>query len=307
MAHELQLSLSKPTLAKLGSQRPAAGPGFSEEDARAVVLAALSACRGKGLSATMTIRGPAQGKAVVSMLFALAKASLENERTIGPLLGRVRNHLLKHPLTVEPEVAETPHGPEERRAATAVVREAVSDMLAVLSRSEYAGKLPDGWRPSVKFDWNPERRRSRGGASKKGLYAEGGISLAMHRRVPAGGDGGGEFVEYARIARSPDIGTFASPDWRAVLRALVAHEVSHAAQRAIQLHARRNQAKADRDLNLPHGIGWQRIYALLRTTCVNDWTARAKAEAPKAEVRSVSTMKPAGPYKKPVQLGLFAA
>lgn len=307
MASEVRIGLSKDTLRLLSIAWPISGAGFELSDAKAVIALADKAYPPRGRSASIRIHGRAQGEAVVGLLSNLVSSDKAAERTIGPILKCIKAYLVKHPMDDAPTAASKPHSAEVMREAAAVVRQAIADMLIVVEGSEYGDKLPKGWKPAVKLDWSPERRRSLGGAGGQGLYAEGAISLAMHRRVPAEGKGGGEFAEYASIAKRADIGTFASADWRAAVRALVAHEVAHAVQRAIRLNARRAGMMAARELDKPHGTGWQRIYSLLRKSSVNGWRAAPAVEAPRMEIRPLPATKPAAPHAKPVQLALFAA
>jgi hypothetical protein len=237
----------------------------------------------------------------------------------GTFFKRIRARLRKSPLSNNNN--NNPAGPislAARREAEAVVRSTMADLMETIRSSCYADRLPANWAPSVKMDWSENRSRSRGGAGGKGLYEDGGLSLAMRRRVPADGVGVGpfEFIEYASIARRSDIGTLKSDDWRDCLRALVAHELAHAVQRSIERTARKAKAPSDPSLRKPHGVGWQRIYALLREAC---FSAKAKvvplrpakavlppeplrlaASAPTESVRDV-----ARPTGTPVQLRLF--
>jgi hypothetical protein len=280
MAHEMRIGLSKENLFRLWNAYPTAGEGYELADALAVKALADKAYPPRGRTGSIRIRGKAQGEALKGLFSNMLTGDKTADHTLEPLVKSLTVFLAKHPLGDAPAAPPTTHGPEVKREAAAVVDRAVKDMLAVVRKSEYIDRLPKNWKPAVKISWNPDRRHSRGGAGGDGLYADGAISLALHSLVPADGKGGSELKEYASIARRTDIGTFASPDWRAAVRALVAHEVAHAVQRTIRVHARRRGMWAAQELDKPHGVGWQRIYSLLRTSCVNKWRATPVVEAP---------------------------
>lgn len=297
MSKIAQITMGNIHLRLIAGLEPKDGDGFTLHDSGIVIRAAHKAQARCSRTATLTVRTAGQGQALLGAIARLGEGQRSSFN-----LDRLRVFIENSGLPLEEPVAARPTkksiSPAVRACAEGIVKEAVTDMLAAVAASEYAAKLPDGWKPTVKMDWSQNRTRSRGGVGGSGLYGEGAISLAMLRHTPESGAGPGTFAEYAHIARRKDIGTLEASDWRQSVRALVAHEIAHAVQRTTEKHARRQGRMVSR--SKPHGAEWQAIYRLLRTACVNAWTPRAETVAPS---RTASP----SPLKSPVQLSLFAA
>lgn len=128
-----------------------------------------------------------------------------------------------------------------------------------------APELDVDLRPRVRLSFDPARRSSRGGRYPAGY----GVSLALAAcfpRSPAECEDPHLFREYAAIARDPVIGSFTGV-WRDHVRAVAAHEAAHVAQAWLRFERRdaaRAWARAGRDLQKPHGIGWRSLYAAMR-------------------------------------------
>lgn len=109
---------------------------------------------------------------------------------------------------------------------------------------------------SIKVDPSPRRRASRGGMYKSGP----GISIATHYWSQTIGPY--RFLEYPSFNEDPQIGGFYSNDTSHALKALVAHETSHALQRWREYEKHLPPSK-------PHGQTFKNIYRTLREVLVN--------------------------------------
>jgi len=197
----------------------------------------------------------------------------------------------------------------DRELAEQVVHETVADCLRVVQERRSAYSLPKGIVPEIRLSWSEKRRYSRGGLSsrKRPFISLGMAAIQESNAHPAIG---ARFAEYKRINRSSSIGGFISKDWLDYYRCLAIHETAHAIQGYLYM--------ADNGLRQlmakPHGIGWQGIYALLRSGLLNrrilerdglfplNWdmslhAAREKAGAPLmilADTRDVLHLCPTG-------------
>lgn len=311
MSNEMKISASRILFSAILSAGLA-----DDEGGRALDQAIRRALRRDAGNVSVTLANQAMGDAFLAGFNEAAWRDPKLELRYGESIGRIRAKLRKSPISGDDPT--TPISLAARKEAEGVVRATVARLMETIRGSGYAEHLPANWSPAVKLDWSMNRSRSRGGAGGKGLYEDGGLSLAMRRRVPADGVGTGpfEFTEYASIARRADIGTVKSDDWRDCLRALVAHELAHAVQRSIERTARKAKVASDPALRKPHGLGWQRIYALLRKDCLPAKAEivplrPAKAVLPPEPLRlaasspTVSVRAVALPTKTPVQLRLF--
>jgi hypothetical protein len=237
------------------------------------------------------------------------------ERAIRRAVNRI-DHYIKQGVWPEPNRKSGSPWPASVRAeAEQLVRDTVKHCCRVARRKEFDLGLPSDWKPTVRISWSENRSRSRGGKGSRGLYGGyGGISIVLAHRVPKDGLGGGRHLEYSHIEKEPVIGAFTTLDWRNTVRAVVAHEVAHAIQHWLQWHGTGRHRRID--YRTPHGIGWQRLYALLRHEVVNP---RLKADAEpapipplpvmadkparRAAVKKVATRKK--PVRKPVGRILF--
>lgn len=127
------------------------------------------------------------------------------------------------------------------------------------------GWVPEGWEVVVKTSFSPRRRRSWGGARKGQPF----ISLALSR---FDGTTHATFYEYPSFASSAVIGSVRNDTHKAV-KALVVHEMCHAAQ----YHALMNQSTnrlaasvaADANDTKGHGSLWKNMYKIARESLVN--------------------------------------
>lgn len=109
---------------------------------------------------------------------------------------------------------------------------------------------------SVKLDWSPKRRCSRGG-----MYADGpGINIAMHYLVKTQGD---IYYsnEYKSFDKDPEIGGFYSRNKYHKLEMVILHEIAHALQ---YYSYRLNNYRCK-----PHGPAFKNFYRRLRNTHLN--------------------------------------
>jgi len=147
--------------------------------------------------------------------------------------------------------------------ANELVKTTVHEMCKTLRKPYNDLPLPSGWKPKVKCVWSGKQKISYGGIN--------GITLAMKSIIMQP-----NFVEYASIDKDPTIGGFETQDWRIRLKAVIAHELAHAAGQYIWIEKDRNPALLRTrhgriDYVKAHGDGWRRIYALLRSTHVNQY------------------------------------
>ena len=131
--------------------------------------------------------------------------------------------------------------------------------LYVKEIEQFARKeiYPDFKLSSVKFDWSPKRRSSRGG-----MYSDGpGINMAMNHLCK---DNCGEIYrvyEYKSFDSDPNIGGFYTRDKYARLKMVIVHEIAHALQY--------NCYKINRFRCTPHGPTWKNLYKRLRMQFIN--------------------------------------
>jgi len=118
-----------------------------------------------------------------------------------------------------------------------------------------------------KFDWDTNRRCSRGGIYKDGP----GINIAMHSSVPRVVGETYRFREYASFDADKVIGGFYSKRPYDKLEVIIAHEVAH----AIQFFAYKKLNTRCK----PHGPMFKQYYAMLRTEYINPKLPEQKALA----------------------------
>jgi len=109
---------------------------------------------------------------------------------------------------------------------------------------------------TVKLDWSPKRRCSRGG-----IYADGpGINIAMHHLVKKQGN---IYYsnEYASFDKDPEIGGFYSRNKWHRLEMVILHEIAHALQ---YYSYRLNNYRCK-----PHGPAFKNFYRRLRNIHLN--------------------------------------
>ena len=110
---------------------------------------------------------------------------------------------------------------------------------------------------SVRLDWDPKRRSSRGG-----MYADGpGINIAMNHLCR---DHKGEIYrvyEYKSFDDHPDIGGFYTRRNYDKLDMVILHEIAH----ALQYYS----YKINRHRCKPHGPVWKNFYSRLRNAFLN--------------------------------------
>lgn len=163
-----------------------------------------------------------------------------------------------------------------------------------LTRAEH--ELPAELRPAlmnmdIRLTLCPHRSRSWGGRKMGRTYMS--LSLftyALDDRLRT-------FREYKHIAADPTIGDIQDATWDTRLRALIAHEVSHAAQHSL-LRIAALSASLHRfgDYQRGHGVGWQRLYAILRRSLVNRSPKPIAVEPPPCE-NSTTTKEAQGEVK----------
>ena len=111
---------------------------------------------------------------------------------------------------------------------------------------------------SVKLDWSPNRRSSRGG-----MYADGpGINIAM---MGCCRDHKGQIYrvyEYSSFNDDPDIGGFYTRRSYDKLDMVILHEIAH----ALQYYS----YKINRHRCKPHGPVWKNFYSRLRNAFLNN-------------------------------------
>jgi hypothetical protein len=113
---------------------------------------------------------------------------------------------------------------------------------------------------TIKLDWSPRRSSSRGG-----IYSDGpGVNIAMNTAalVNHNTDDVYRFYEYPSYDADKVIGGFYAKNYELKLKAIIAHEVSHAVQffeyKKLNIRCK------------PHGDVFKKYYKLFRTTFVNN-------------------------------------
>lgn len=163
---------------------------------------------------------------------------------------------------------------EHRKRVESLVHEYVGIALNLLIQSDSPVICQPGFKDKlvVKTSWAKGRRKSRGGYY--GEKKRPRVSFALKHRyeydpIRDVQDRKEFFHEYARIAKSPQIGSCAGP-LEVMVATIVAHEMAHAAQMsciysylAVANTVNKNQ------LRKVHGEGWQEIYRYLRVNWVN--------------------------------------
>lgn len=110
----------------------------------------------------------------------------------------------------------------------------------------------------MKWDWNPSRVSSRGG-----IYAKGpGINIAMRNNFLRYSTPVDKFYEYPSYDSDPIIGGIYYTVPEIKLKAIIAHEVSH----AIQWY----EARLKNTRYKPHGLEFKQFYKELRVLFIND-------------------------------------
>lgn len=150
-----------------------------------------------------------------------------------------------------------------RAEAEALCADALFACLRVTRTDPKLPSLPEALAVRLTMSWDPRRRASRGGRYRRGY----GLSIALRGCFPWGPPWNRAHLyrEYPAIAGDPIIGSFHG-DWRAHIRATIAHETAHVVQ---QWALRNADAQTARDwstasLKKPHGVGWRRIYGHFR-------------------------------------------
>ena len=105
------------------------------------------------------------------------------------------------------------------------------------------------------------------------------------------------FVEYTNICNKPHIGTYIAKDSKHILLGLLAHEISHAVTHWDFYHSFRPRGYEGK----PHGLYWQRIYALLRIEFVNGYMTedelRQTEQEPQLAMAANKEQKPVKPMR----------
>lgn len=109
---------------------------------------------------------------------------------------------------------------------------------------------------TIRFDWSPKRKSSRGG-----IYAAGpGINIALNW-YPVSFLGVGRFYEYKSFDANKVIGGFYYDDPMLKLQAIIVHEMAHTVQ---FFHYKKHNIKCK-----PHGKLFKKYYAELREEFIN--------------------------------------
>lgn len=159
-----------------------------------------------------------------------------------------------------------------RKRVEVMVHQYVEVALNLLRKPDSPVILQPGLKDKlvIKTSWASGRRFSRGGYTK----GRPRLSFALKSRYdydPVREEGSRKefFHEYPRIKRSPQIGSCAGT-LEVMVATIVAHEVSHMAQySARSSYLAVAKTVTERQLEKPHGEGWQEVYRYLRVNWVN--------------------------------------
>ena len=143
---------------------------------------------------------------------------------------------------------------------TEIILPQILDLLEVT----FSDLMPSPpWVPGLKLSFSDDRKHSTQGWSKKGFYANGGISLSLYSTVNWMGVTKPLFIEPSSYALDKTIGTFSVPHWRFSVHGTVIKSMAKLAA----IHAFKvGGDDLYRDLE---GVGFKSIYAELRKKLLN--------------------------------------